>query len=61
MNEDNAIPGLRDFVAVSALAVVSRADSPLNPSVVAEYCYQMADAFLVERAKGPLEKQLVGV
>jgi len=52
VNEE-AIPGLPDFIAVSALSVLS--DSKIAtawaPSYVASYCYDIAEAMLAEREK----------
>lgn len=51
---EEAIPGLRDFLATSALAVLSNPDHfrIYNVQGTAELCYQIADAMLIERNKG---------
>jgi hypothetical protein len=43
------IPGLRDFIAVSALSVLSHPQGPSIPEEVAKYAYRVADAMLKER------------
>ena len=45
--EQNGIPGVRDFYATSALAVL--AYGVQNPENVAHYAYQVADAMMKER------------
>ena len=56
--EQNGIPGVRDFFATSALSILS--NLPVNmqgnynyphPETVAKFCYEMADAMLLERDK----------
>lgn len=52
---EEAIPGLRDFMANSALSMLS------NPTVIyketpewiAHYCYRIADAMMKERDANP--------
>jgi hypothetical protein len=46
-----AIPGLPDFIAVSALAVLSdsKISASWTPARIATYCYDIADAILAER------------
>lgn len=53
MSKEEPIPGLRDFMAVSALSVLSGTDAEVNhsPESVARYCYKIADAMLIERDK----------
>ena len=51
--EETAIANLRDFFATSALSCLSRMDihSHYDVEGVAKYCYQIADAMLIEREK----------
>ena len=58
MNEDTAIPGLRDFMAVSALSILSDKDVSMNftASFIASKCYAIADAMLIEREKNAVSK-----
>lgn len=55
LNEE-AIPGLRDFIACSALSCLATQKTVdwYTPEEVAKYCYKVADAMLKERerAKG---------
>jgi hypothetical protein len=48
-----AIPGLPDFIAVSALAILSdwKVSTIWSPARIATYCYDIADAMLAERDK----------
>ena len=50
--EQNGIPGVRDFFATSALSVLARDHFKLNAvEEIAQYCYDVADAMMIERAK----------
>ena len=53
MNNDEPIPGLRDFMATSALSCLAtqKTVNCYTPREVATYCYLIADAMLVEREK----------
>lgn len=51
MSKEEPIPGLRDFMAVSALSVLAYISHDPEPANVATYCYQIADAMLLERDK----------
>jgi len=51
-SKEEPIPGLRDFIAVSALSMLS---NPYYDGVpnweIAQFCYGLADAMLIEREK----------
>jgi hypothetical protein len=53
MSNDEPIPGLRDFMAVSALSCISSDTFRHNhdPEGIAQYCYDIANAMLKERDK----------
>ena len=51
-SKDEPIPGLRDFMATSALSYLANHRAMTsNPAFVADYCYKIADAMLIEREK----------
>lgn len=52
LNEE-AIPGLKDFIATSALSILSdwKVSTLWTPARIADYCYNVADAMLAEREK----------
>jgi len=54
--EQNGIPGVRDFFATSALSVLANnfiiEDETVDKAYIAKYCYEVADAMMVERSKG---------
>ncbi len=54
-SKDEPIPGLRDFFASSAMAMVSSSIILYQetPEFIAHKCYQLADAMLKERDADP--------
>ena len=54
-SKEEPIPGLRDFFASSAMAMVSSSIVLYqeSPEWVAHYCYKLADAMLKERDADP--------
>jgi len=47
---NKVIPGLRDFIAISALSCLSNPDyNGMTAAYIARYCYGIADAMLIER------------
>lgn len=51
-SKDGPIPGLRDFIAVSALSMLSNPYYDEAPNwEIAKFCYGIADAMLIEREK----------
>ena len=46
--EQNGIPGVRDFFATSALAILAH-EGMADPSNTAHYAYLIADAMMEER------------
>lgn len=58
MSKEEPIPGLRDFIAVSALSVLGNNIwvEKATHEGIAEFCYTIADAMLVEREKNAVTK-----
>jgi len=56
-NKEEPIPGLLDFMASSALSVLSNSNrSFYDEASVAKYCYDVAKAMLIEREKHAITK-----